>query len=355
MILSWRNLGLSAFVSAAVAAIVLACGSDKNSTFNDGPIPTGTFDDGSFGGDSGPGPDLTLNDPFPPWCGPDSGTPQPQILGTEQCPDDKNLPGCGCDHAGETAPCWTGLRRQRNLGVCADGKTTCIVKNEVLNVWGDCVGETLPNNDAGAGKDGCGCFSVGTWDIANTSPCLRNDGTTWWAYSTVYSNGQATFCGEPTGSNPATISPAGVAPTGVWSPNKLKVDCAGTFKLCFRIRQGSIDNPQASDCTLGEVCTDTLTYPTAGVTQDLPDLKTWAGTDNACAKKWDTVDQTISPGYGEMVVKGESVHCDNIDDGHGNELVFHRVEYCARMCRGGANPTAPQCQSCQLRGTGSFN
>jgi hypothetical protein len=354
MILSWRNLGLSAFVSAGVATIILACGSDKGSTFNDGTTPgVGTFDDGSFGGDSGPGPDLTLNDPFPPWCGPDSGTPGPQIQGTEQCPSDKNLPGCGCDTPGQTAPCWTGLRRERGLGVCKDGTATCVKRTEVLNVWGDCVGETLPASDAGAGKDGCGCFSVGTWDIKNTSPCIRNDGSNYWAYSTVYNpGGTPTFCGEPTGTNPATISPAGTAPAGVWSANSLKVDCAGTFTLCFKIRQGDINNPQAGDCTLGEVCTDNLTYPTAGVTQDLPDLKTWAGTDYACAQKWETVPDNTSPGYGEMIVKGQSFTCDQIG---GGDYVFHRIEYCPRMCRNGANPTAPECQTCQLRGTGTFN
>jgi hypothetical protein len=356
MILSWRNLGLSTFACASVAAIVLACGS-KGSTFpDDGTLPTGTFSDGSFG-EATPGQDLYANDPPPPWCGPDSGTPAPPILGTEDCPDDKNKPGCACDKVGDKAPCWTGLRKQRNLGICKDGVATCIAKNETLNVWGECEGEVLPVPNATGGQ-GCGCFSVGTWDITNTSPCLRLDSGTYYAYSTVYSDGKATFCGEPTGTNPATISPQGVAPAGIWSPNTLKVDCAGTFKLCFRIRQGDFNNPSTNDCILGETCTDEITFTTANQVQSLPDLKTWAGTDTACANKWENPTITPdnkSPGYGEMIVKGKTVHCDDVGAQSSGDFVFHRVEYCPRMCRNPANATDPICQTCQLAGKGSFN
>jgi hypothetical protein len=339
-----------------VAAIVLACGS-KESKFTDGPSSPGTFDDGSFAnGEGGSGPDITKNDPFPPWCGPDAGAP-PQIGGTEQCPDDKNLPGCGCDEPGKTAPCWTGLRKQRNLGVCKDGTTTCQPKNETLNVWGDCVGEVLPQPD-GKGSAACGCFSVGTWSITNESPCIHEPSPgTYYAYSAVYdqSTQKTVNCGQL---GPTDYVPQGTVPTGTWSPNTLKVDCAGTFTLCYKIRQGDFNNPQPTDCTLGQICTDAIDYVQANVEQKLPDLKTWAGGDPQCAFRWEDPSITPddkSPGYGEMIVKGRSVHCDAIDDGAGNDFVFNRVEYCPRICRNNAHPEMEICQTCQLSGQGSFH
>ena len=353
MTLSSRNILLSVLSCCSVAAIVIACGSDE-SKFGDGtPGPT-VFPEAGFG-EGGPGSndDLYAKDPPPPWCGPDAGVPLPPIGGTEECPDDKNKPGCGCATAGETAPCWTGLRKHRNLGICKDGVAKCIPKNETANVWGECEGQVLPQIDA-KGAEACSCFSVGEWKIANTSPCLRTPGGgSYYAYSTVYDNGQATNCGG----DAKPIPPAGQAPPGIWSTNTLKVDCAGKFDLCFKIRAGDYNAPKADDCILGEVCT-VADYKEANVEQALPDLATWAGKDNACAKKWESdTPADVSPGYGEMVVKGQTVRCDAIDDGAGNDFVFHRVQYCPRICRPGDpgyNPEHPNCKACQLAGKGSF-
>ncbi|MBX3216194.1 MAG: hypothetical protein KF850_29415 [Labilithrix sp.] len=349
MILSSRNLVISLLASASVAAIVMACGSDE-SKFGDETVAPGVFGDGGFGEGGDPaGDDLYKNDPPPPWCGPETGVVPPPIGGTEECPDDKNKPGCGCPTLGEEAPCWTGLRRHRNLGICQDGVAKCQPKNENSYVWGECEGQVLPKRDA-TGAEACSCFSVGEWKIANTSPCLRNTAGSYYAYSTVLDNGQATNCGN----DAKPIPPAGQPPSGIWSTSTLKVDCAGEFKLCFRIRAGNYNAPSTNDCILGEVCTDAV-YNEPNVEQTLPDLTTWAGKDNACAKKWEAdTPENVSPGYGEMIVKGQTVRCDAIDDGAGNDYVFHRVQYCARSCRNPANANNPECVECQLAGKGSF-
>ena len=90
----------------AVAALVIACGSDDGSVFPE-EQPPNTFgnEDGSFGSSGGQGDagDLYANDPPPKWCGPGDQPVPPQPGGTEQCPDDKNKPGCGCLRAGEKA------------------------------------------------------------------------------------------------------------------------------------------------------------------------------------------------------------------------------------------------------------
>jgi len=347
MTLSSRNILISILALGSVAAVIVACGSD-GSKFDDGTTPIGTFGDGGFGdGSSSNDPDLYKNDPPPPWCGPDSGTPAPPIKGTEECPEDKNKPGCGCDKPGEEAPCWTGLRKNRNLGICHDGKAKCIVKNETLNVWGACEGQQLPVLNA-QGKEACACFSVGEWNIANTAPCLHTpDGTNYQAYSTVYKDGQATNCnlGDP-------VPAPGTGPTGDWSPDTLKVDCAGTYRLCFRIRTGDFNNPSTNDCILGESCIDAV-YEKENVVQQLPPLPAWGGKDAACAKKWEKdTPINVSPGYGEMIVKGSTVRCDEVG---GQDFVFHRVQFCARSCRDAANANNPECKACQLAGTGEFH
>ncbi|HVH43066.1 MAG TPA: hypothetical protein VM925_12015 [Labilithrix sp.] len=350
MTFSSRNLLFSLLACGSVAALVVACGTE-DSTFpaETAPPPFGS-PDGGFG-DGGPvsNDDLYKNDPPPPWCGGGAGDPRPPIGGTEECPDDKNKPGCGCGNIGDTAPCWTGLRRHRNLGICKDGVAKCVGKNETSNVWGECVGQVLPVPD-GKGAEACSCFSLGEWKIANTSPCLWNTGGgNYYSYSTVWDNNQATNCGDA-----KPTPPAGQAPSGIWSTNTLKVDCAGTFRLCFKIRAGDFKNPKPDDCVLGEVCTD-ADYKEANVEQALPDLATWAGKDNACAKKWELdTPANVSPGYGEMIVKGQTVRCDAIDDGAGNDFVFHRVQYCPRSCRDSANANNPECVECQLAGKGTF-
>jgi hypothetical protein len=350
MTISSRNLLFSVLACGSVAAVVMACGSDE-SKFGDPSADPPVFGNDAGFNEGGPkaNDDLYKNDPPPPWCGGGAGDPRPPIGGTEECPDDKNKPGCGCGNIGDTAACWTGLRKHRNLGICKDGVATCLGKNETSNVWGECKGEVLPTVGA-SGVEACSCFSVGEWKIKNTSPCLwKPDASNYYAYSTVLEGENATNCGDA-----KPTPPAGQAPAGIWSTSTLKVDCAGTFRLCFRIRAGDFANPKADDCVLGEVCTD-ADYKEANVEQLLPDLATWAGKDNACAKKWeaDTPDN-VSPGYGEMIVKGQTVRCDAIDDGAGQDFIFHRMQYCPRSCRQEANKNNPECVACKLAGKGTF-
>jgi len=345
-----------------VAGLVVACGTDPDSTFKDGEVDANTsFNvDGSFDPDASKSDaDPYAKDPLPKYCGPDAGAAPPPVGGSEDCPDDKNKPGCGCTTVGEKKACWTGLRKHRNIGICHDGETTCVAKNETNSVWGECVGQQLPNPTATKGKEACMCFSAGQWKIANLSPCIAlwtdaSQNTTYYAMSTVPKTGGGYQCPYNQNSPPdPAMPPPYPAPTTVWSTDTLNIDCEGHFKLCFRIRAGDFKNPQASDCILGEVCAES-DYVKKNVEQPWPDLPGWAGVDNACAKKWETTDQNISPGYGEMIVKGQSILCDAIDDGKGGDLVFNRVEYCPRKCRNGQNPDDPACKACQTSGQGQF-
>lgn len=344
--ISLRSVLVSLAASGSAAALILACGSDDESKFKDGVDPIGDFTDGSFG-DAAP-PIVTDNeDPPPAWCGGDASSPPVTIEGTKECPSDKNLPGCACDSVGQTAACWTGYRKNRGLGACKDGVATCVAKTENTKVWGDCVGQVGPTGTSGF--EGCSCFSEGEWKIANTSPCVaQNPG--YYAYSAVFnSSGQSTNCG---GNNP--IPAQGTAPDGTWSTDTLKVDCAGTFKLCFKIRAGDYKNPSPNDCTVGETCVD-VDYQTPGVETQLPDLPTWAGADSACAQKWEQTPENVSPGYGEMIVRGKTVQCENVDDGNGQDYVFHRVQYCPNSCRDSANANNAECVECQRASSGKFN
>ena len=203
MILSSRSLVAASLGFGAVAAVIVACGSSDDSTFKDNNPPAVIFTEAGFG-EGGDTQFIALNDPPAGYCGPDAGpdaaTPV-TIGGTIDCPDDKNLPNCGCSTPGATAACWTGYRKNRDLGQCKDGTTTCKVVSETSNVWGPCEGEVLPSPDAG-GADGCNCFSVGLWNIANTAPCIWTpDNTTYYAYSTVGPNagGCTTADHQPSG------------------------------------------------------------------------------------------------------------------------------------------------------------
>lgn len=339
-----RTPWLAAVTGAAGAVLVFACGSES-STFGGKPEEPKFGEDGSFGSSSGRADvDLLATDPFPRWCGPGSDPVEPPT-GTLSCPSDKNLPGCACPTPGATAKCWTGLRRHRNLGVCTDGETKCVQVNETTSTWGPCTGEVLPTPGATEGAAACTCFSEGQWKIENIRPCIvttcGTSGCTNSAISTVPGDAGTFNC-------PATFA---TAPEADWSKNTLKVDCAGHFRLCFRIRKGSIEAPSASDCILGEVCSES-DYLEANVVQDWPPLDGWLGADTACATAWASTPEGTSPGYGEMVVKGESVRCDPIDDGSGGELVFNRIAYCPRICT--QEPSRPECERCGNGGQGTF-
>ena len=55
-----------------------------------------------------------------------------------------------------------------------------------------------------------------------------------------------------------------------------------------------------------------------------------------------------------MIVKGESVRCDAIDDGKGNDFVFNRIMYCPNKCSDSANQADPECVKCGQSGQGDF-
>lgn len=351
---------LGALGAGLIVSLAFACGSSsRDSGFDenaDKKPGDGSELDGSFGSNSDAGDpvvDQYANDPPAPWCGPAGEPEPPQPGGTLECPDDKNKPGCACKTAGEKAPCWTGLRKHRHLGVCKDGETTCIKKTELQLEWGECKGEVLPTAGATKGAGACTCFSGGQWKIANVTPCtLASDCTsqdistckTFKEVSTIL-NGNSVECPAE---NPPTQPPS-----QPWSTSTLKVDCAGHFKLCLRLRAGDFNAPSTNDCILGEVCTEG-DYKEANVEQAWPDLPGWLGKDDACAAKWAKTPADKSPGYAEMIVKGQSVRCDAIDDGNGNDLVFNRTQFCPTKCNDSAHAQDAECVSCQQSGAGSF-
>src|SRR5688500_15579920 len=158
----------------AITGLVVACGSEDESTFPDPNLNKQFGNDGSFNNDAPINQeDLYKDDPLPSYCGPEAGgaTLPPPVTGTAECPDDKNKPGCFCDKPGQQAACWTGLRKHRNLGICKDGVTTCQQKSENTFAWGPCEGQVLPDANATEGAPACKCFSVGQWKIANLTPC----------------------------------------------------------------------------------------------------------------------------------------------------------------------------------------
>jgi hypothetical protein len=351
--------GLTLLTLALLSNVLVgACGSSSPEGGYNGPDT-----DGGSGGKGDGGPVLSFDaqlgtdalgatdsyidpdaffatDPPAMWCGPDGGASmQPVPGGTPQCPDDKNREGCPCPTAGATAACWPGLRANRGHGVCHDGMTTCTQGLESFNqVWGPCVGYTLPTPGATKGAPACKCFSAGKWAIANLSPCFADTG------AGPGSGGASSSYQDATG-NAQCASTTGT-PTQPWSTDTLTVDCAGHYKLCYELKAGKASSPQPTDCSVGKVCVD-ADYPTANMAFPMPDLPGWAGTDTQCAVSFAT-----TGGYGEMSVVGLSVLCDKVDDGSGNPYVFNRVQYCPLSCN--TTPTGPGCQGCGQGGSGGF-
>jgi hypothetical protein len=351
-----RNLFLAASLAFLVGASSVHCGS--NGTGNTGASTnTGGSGNGGAGAttssssstgngmggdlgnfDAGGKEDVSQdafyqNDPPPMTCNTDAGATPPVITGTVECPSDKNLPGCPCDTAGQTAACWTGLRKDRGHGVCHDGMTTCQPTGEAQQLaWGDCIGEQLPTGTTG--KAACECFSGGHWQIDNLSPCFISDGTTTIAIATQVVNG-APACPDTTGSG---FPP----PPPVWSKDTLTVDCTGYFKLCYTIKAGDPKNPQPTDCTVVQVCTQDY-YKVANMVQPMPDLLGWVSDASASA----CVQQFMNTGgYGEMSVDGQSDLCEKV------QKVFQRVTYCPLSCND-PNPPA-ECSNCMAGGGGNF-
>ncbi|MBJ73361.1 MAG: hypothetical protein CMN31_18875 [Sandaracinus sp.] len=302
--------------------------------------------------DVGPNPDAFFaEDPPPMLCLEDGSMvsdPTPPG-GTPECPDDKNREGCRCAPVGETAPCWPGLRVNRNRGQCMDGVTTCEPFDEFTGRWGPCEGAVLPDPEARLGPASCRCFSAGRWEIDNLSPCFVSDGTgtVTGAVSTFLSGG-APSC--PSISSGPPFPPM---PGTTWSTNRLTVDCEGRFELCYTLKAGDAESPSDADCVVARVCTETW-YEERDATQELPELPAWntmTAAEHACARQF-----SESGGYGEMSVRGLSVECDPIDDGEGGEYVFNRVNYCPSACN---EPPVPpeleeECSRCMAGGSGSF-
>lgn len=343
---------------ASVTFVIAACGSDANSTFGDPDAATSQLESGTFNPmDKPDGGDPFANDPPPKFCVLDGGAAPPMVSGTAECPSDKNKPGCGCDVVGATAACWTGLRANRHNGVCKDGMTTCMQVNENAKQWGPCTGEVLPTTGATKGKDACKCFSLGSWKLANLSPCFfeyNGDTANPYPVSTVTDGmggtpkpvGQADCPPLPMGSVPPPAKP-----NSDWTTDTLTVDCAGHFKVCYQLKAGDFANPLPKDCAImDKICVE-ADYITENVEQTFPPLPAWTSTaaNTACALKWRT-----TGGYGEMTVQGESVLCDKVDDGAGNSVVFNRVQYCPSKCENAANAMDPECVNCKQDGSGVF-
>jgi hypothetical protein len=355
---SIEGLGLLCFSFAvgcfAVGSVAVGC-SSSSSTFgsDDGggggggpsmdgnisltPQETGTLGPQSDGGlsvvdSSIPQDAYFAMDPPLMYCGVEAGAQTP-ITGSAMCPSDKNREGCPCDTPGMTAPCWPGLRADRDIGQCKDGTTTCISNGEALNqVWGACQGYVLPTAGATAGSAACKCFSSGTWAIANVEPCTYTFGSQTGDVSTIEADG-GIGCPPFPNMMPPTTAPA------VWSTDTLQVDCEGQFKLCFTVKAGDPNNKMTTDCVVGQSCVSG-DYTQANATQAFPPLPGWLGTDAACAAKF-----AASGGYGEMSVQGVSEYCEPIgaDDG-GAPMVFNTLPYCG--------PDAGA--SCQSGGSGGF-
>ena len=279
-----------------------------------------------------------INDPPPPYCGPDGGMSSAgNPGGTPDCPGDKNREGCPCPEEGLEADCWPGKRANRNHGICKDGRTTCRQSDEFGLRWGPCEGYVLPQEGALAGPAACGCFSSGTWTLSNLSPCIYPGGR--YLYSSTLDSDGSIDCGVNVPDPPPV-------PDEDWSTASLNVDCAGQFRLCFTIKAGDVENPRDSDCVIMEECVD-VWYPEAGNDQELPNIPAWSSPNSECAMAFVDVG-----GYGEMSVIGTSVECDEIDDGEGNPYVFHRTNYCPPSCQD--TPETDECRECKTGGSGDF-
>lgn len=268
-------------------------------------------DDSAFDQDA-----FFIQDPPVMYCGLDGGgfAPPPLPGGTLACPDDKNLQGCPCTAEGMTAPCWPGARKNRNLGICKDGMTTCTQLTETNLSWGACVGAVLPLPNATSGADACDCFSHGFWQVDNLTPCGAGASAT--TVTSMYSSAPpATDGGMPDCTN---MMPAAGS---TWSTDEVTVDCAGHFTLCYTLKAGNGAMPMASDCTVAQVCTQ-ADYTQVNVPQTFPPLKSFISSPSvsACAMAF-----YATGGYGEMSVQGVSLTCDQIP-----QHVFQTVTYCAQ-------------------------
>jgi hypothetical protein len=288
--------------------------------------------------------DAFLDDPPPEMCLEDGTRVADPTPPDPECDPERRREGCRCEEIGATGPCWPGLRIHRDRGLCQDGVATCEAFDEFSGVWSPCRGAVLPAPGVERGPAACNCFSAGRWEIDNLSPCFVDYGARGvYAVSTFIGGGGSSMC--PT--SPSSTPPPSPQPGTNWSTNRLTVDCEGRFELCYTLKAGDAAAPTPADCTVARVCTEAW-YMTRDVTQELPVLPAWTGTDPACARRF-----RDSGGYGEMSVLGLSIECDPVDDGMGGEYVFNRVNYCPIDCPAGGGGR-PECMGCMMGGSGDF-
>jgi len=372
------------WVVGCLAVFVPACAEDASALTDANRRRDGSgTGDGGTGGDGGGGIDVDFPrdiqmvaqrdaqpnwdaffamDPAPTICLPDGGRMPGDagpVGGTPECPNDRNREGCPCDRLGETAPCWPGLRVNRNRGACHDGMTTC--QGTEFGQWGPCMGHVLPV--AGArGAPACNCFSSGRWEIPNIVPCfIFNDmlfRTVAGATSSIQGAAPSAACGPP-----RTVGTPLMRPAPNWSTNTLAVDCGGVFRLCYRLRSyaslaSAMSMTRAStDCTMAESCTTATvnpvppgTMPTAMTLPPLPGWETTTPAQVACAQAF-----RDNGGYGEMTVNGLSTECQQIDDGMRGPLTFNSVNYCPLSCSIDPPATRPAyCAMCSNGSAGMF-
>ena len=340
----------------------MTCGSDgfchnrAGDLCSDPGVPDGSVGDGPADGgfdrqiqpdgsrDVGPNWDAFFAaDPPPRMCLQDGtiGAPPDPPSGTPECPDDKNREGCPCYiDRGQMAPCWPGLRRNRDRGICRDGVTICEPFDDVSGRWGPCEGFVLPTTTETPGPDACSCFSRGRWQLDNLGACLVT-----YTPEDVYF--VSTFGDARCPTHLSVSPPPSPEPDQPFSTNRLTVDCAGQFELCLTIKAGSLGAPSPTeDCLIARVCTEDW-YGEPNVTQELPPLPSWTSRNSSCARRFRDIG-----GYAEMSVVGLSVDCDEIDDGSGGAFVFNRVSYCPFHCS--ESPSLPECVGCRPDGSGEF-
>jgi hypothetical protein len=192
------------------------------------------------------------------------------------------------------------------------------------------------SGDAGCTVDAApsGCFSHGSWEISNLSPCFFSvsaDANTSGAVSTIES-----------GSEVSCPSDLTMAPTQPWSTDTLTTDCAGHYRLCYTLKAGSGSNPQPTDCIVAQSCAEG-DYTTANQPQTWGDLPGWisTGTQMACAMTFND-----SGGYGEKSVTGTPTGCSAITKTIGT------VTYCPPSCN---QPNPPSsCSGCVSGATVGF-
>lgn len=357
------NLSQGPRIAALLIAITaLACSSGGGVITLDGGAGDGDSNKGGGGLDSGFGnatgdggstgivngdfvsdDHFFINDDPPPVCQADGGMRSGAVVeGDEDCPSDKNRQGCACDTPGEVAACWPGLRASRNHGICKDGMTTCFDTEEFGTRWGPCEGYVLPQDGALRGPEACRCFSTGSWDLSNLSPCYAACDNAAECY--LYSSAPGLVDGKLDCSGANSVPPQ--PPAEIWGTSALTMDCGGQFELCFTIKAGFASDPQDDDCVVTEQCVD-VWYETAGERMELPDMPGWASSAGTCGKRFVEVS-----GYGEMSIQGVSRECDDVDDGEGNPLVFFRTSYCPAVCQD--TPNTPDCAKCGMGGSGDF-